>query len=102
MEILASVLPILLYILGSILLVTLIILTIKLIQTVDRANGILNDLEEKAKTLNGLFNVIEGFSGAISAVGDRVIESISGLIVKLFKKKKRKKEIKNESEDYYE
>ena len=41
-----DVLPVILYILGSILLVVLIILGIKLIQTIDRANVLLDDLDK--------------------------------------------------------
>ena len=56
---LGDVLPILLYILGSILLVVLIILGIKLIQTVDRANAILDDLEEKSKEFYELIKKLQ-------------------------------------------
>lgn len=96
---LGEVLPILLYILGSILLVVLIILGIKLIQTVDRANSILDDLEEKSKSLDGLFSVIDNMSNAIAIVGDRVVDGIAGMITSFFHKKKKKK-VKEEVETY--
>ena len=97
---LGEVLPILVYFLGSILLVVLIILGIKLIQTVDRANSILDDLEEKAKSLNGFFNVIDSFSNTIAVVGDRIIDGVTGLISSFFHKRKKKKE--EEEMDEYE
>ena len=100
MEMLGEVLPILVYFLGSILLVILIILGIKLIQTVDRANSILDDLEEKAKSLNGFFNVIDSFSNTIAVVGDRIIDGFTGLISSFFHKRKKKKE--EEEMDEYE
>ena len=100
MEMLEEVLPILVYFLGSILLVVLIILGIKLIQTVDRANSILDDLEEKAKSLNGFFNVIDSFSNTIAVVGDRIIDGVTGLISSFFHKRKKKKE--EEEMDEYE
>ena len=100
MEMLGEVLPILVYFLGSILLVVLIILGIKLIQTVDRANSILDDLEEKAKSLNGFFNVIDSFSNTIAVVGDRIIDGGTGLISSFFHKRKKKKE--EEEMDEYE
>ncbi len=100
MEMLGEVLPILVYFLGSILLVVLIILGIKLIQTVDRANSILDDLEEKAKSLNGFFNVIDSFSNTIAVVGDRIIDGVTGLISSFFHKRKKKKE--EEEMDEYE
>lgn len=98
----SDVLPILLYILGSILLVVLIILGIKLIQTVDRANAILDDLEEKAKSLNGFFNVVDSFSNTIAVIGDRVIDGISGMISSFFHKRKKKKDKIEEEMDEYE
>ena len=100
MEGLASVLPILMYILGSILLVVLIILGIKLIQTVDRANSLLDDLEEKSKSLNGLFDAVSNVSSAIAVVGDRIVDGIAGMISTFFHKRKKRKSKKEESEDY--
>ena len=100
MEALASVLPVLMYILGSILLVVLIILGIKLIQTVDRANIILDDLEQKSKSLNGIFSAVENFSSAIAVVGDRVVEGITGMISSFFHKIKKRRSKKEEIEDY--
>lgn len=100
MEGLASVLPILMYILGSILLVVLIILGIKLIQTVDRANALLDDLEEKSKSLNGLFEVVSNFSSAVAVVGDRIVDGIAGMVSTFFHKRKKRKSKKEEIEDY--
>lgn len=99
---LSDVLPILLYILGSILLVVLIILGIKLIQTVDRANALLDDLEEKAKSLNGFFSVVDSFSNTIAVVGDRIVDGVSGMISSFFHRRKKKKEKYEEEMDEYE
>ncbi len=100
MEALGQVLPILMYILGSILLVVLIILVIKLIQTVDRANTILDDLEQKSKSLNGIFSAVENFSSAIAVVGDRIVDGVTGMISSFFHKRKKKKAKEEEIEDY--
>jgi hypothetical protein len=97
---LGDVLPILLYTLGSILLVVLIILGIKLIQTVDRANAILDDIEEKSKSLNGLFTVMDNFSNAIAIVGDRVVDGIAGMVSSFFHKRKKRKMKEEEMKDY--
>ena len=100
MESLASVLPILMYILGSILLVVLIILGIKLIQTVERANNILDDLEQKSKSLNGLFSMIDNFSNAIAVVGDRVVDGVVGMVSSFFHKRKKRKSKEKEMDEY--
>ena len=96
-----DVLPVLLSILGSILLVVLIILGIKLIQTIDKANAILDDLEEKSKSLNGLFAVVDNISNGIAIVGDRVVDGVAGMVSSFFhKRKKRKTKKEEEFEDY--
>ena len=75
-----QVFPIMMYVLGSILLVVTIILVIKLIYTVDKANEILDNVEAKVKTLDGFFNAINMTSSAISSIGDRVIGAVAGLL----------------------
>ena len=97
---LGEVLPILLYTLGSILIVVLIILGIKLIQTVDRANAILDDIEEKSKSLDGVFSMIDNFSNAIAIVGDRVVDGIAGMVSSFFHKRKKRKMKEEEMGDY--
>ena len=100
MESLAQVLPILMYILGSILLVVVIILGIKLIQTIDRANALLDDLEQKSKSLNGLFSVVDNFSNAIAVVGDRVVDGVTGMVSSFFHKRKKRKAKEEEIDEY--
>jgi len=98
MGVLEAVLPILLSILGCALLVVLIILGIKLIQMVDKANSVISDLEKKSQSLNGLFNVIDNVTDAISLFGDRMVEGIAGFISKIFKKRKKIEKEENEDE----
>lgn len=97
METLITAFRLVLYILGSISLVTLIILMIKLTYTVDKANEILDDVDSKVKTLDGLFNAISTTSSAISSIGDKIFDKVLGLIGKISKKNKNKKE-----EEFYE
>ena len=59
MEALYEILPLIIYILLAILLVVLIILGVKLIDTINKTNEVLDDLEKKAKTLNGVFSTID-------------------------------------------
>ena len=78
-------LEIMLYVLGSILLVVLIVLGIKLIISVDKVNIILDDVQKKLKTVDNVFN-------ACALLSDRVVEFLSGFISKMFVKRKNKKE----------
>ena len=92
MEFVDTVFPIILYILGSILLVSLIVLVLKLIYTVDKTNEILYDVERKVKSFDGLFNAINMTTSTISTIGDRLIEGVSGVVSKIFRRKKKKEE----------
>ncbi len=92
MEFVDTVFPIILYILGSILLVSLIVLVLKLIYTVDKTNEILDDVERKVKSFDGLFNAINMTTSTISTIGDRLIEGVSGVVSKIFRRKKKKEE----------
>lgn len=92
--------PILMYILGAILLGCLIVLVIKLIYTVEKTNSILDDVEEKIKTLDGLFYAIDKTSSTISSLSDRIFDKVLGFASR-FRGKKRKK-IEKEEDDIYE
>ena len=80
-------LPIILYILGSILLVVLIILGIKLIMTINKLNLTLDDVNKKIKSLDGLFNVIDYVTEKTEAISDTVVKFTTSLISKIFNKK---------------
>lgn len=89
----SEVLPVILYILGAILLVTLIILTVKLIIVVNKTEKVVDNITDKVKTLDGLFAIIGTVTGKFTAVTDKIIDSIALLVEKIFK---RKEDDKNE------
>ena len=95
---LESFFPILMYILGSILLVCLIVLVMKLISTVDKTNIILDDVQGKIKSLDGLFNAIDRTSSTISSIGDRILDKVFSITSKF----RRKKKVEKEEDDIYE
>lgn len=100
METIMSILPIILYILGGILLVVLIILSIKLIHTIDRMNKVVDDVEVKVKSLNGFFSAVDFITDTLSGLSDRIVDVITSSISNLFTKKRRKKsKEKEELED---
>lgn len=82
-----EVLPTILYILGAILMVALIVLTIKLIITTDKINKLVDNITVKAKTLDDAFNLIGMVTGKVSSLTDRVVDSVAGLIEKIFVRK---------------
>lgn len=82
-----EVLPVILYILGSVLLAALIVLTIKLIITMNKIEKVVDNITVKVKTLDELFKVIGLVTGKVTALTDRVVDSIALLVEKIFKRK---------------
>lgn len=99
MEELMQILPVTLYMLAIVLVIVLIVLGIRLIQTLDRVNMVVDDIERKSKSLNGLFNVIDVVTDSLSLLSDTVVESITSGISRLFQRKKKKKKEKEIDED---
>ena len=93
-------LQILLYVLGSILLLTLIILTVKLIMSIDRVNAILDDVEDKMKTIDDVFAIVDKVTDSVSLMSDRIVDGLASIVSKIFSSKKKAKEIKEEMEDF--
>lgn len=88
-----DVLPVILYILGSILLVVLIILGIKLINTMNKIELMVDDINKKVVSLNGFFHVIDMTTDKLALLSDKMVDGITLIIKKLFKTKKRKDDV---------
>jgi len=88
LEFFQTYLPIVVYFLLIILLIVGIILGIRLIGAMDRVDSILDSVEAKVNSLNGLFSVIDFTTDKISAFSDRVVDVISGFLSKIRRKKK--------------
>ena len=86
---------IMLYILGSILLVVLIVLGIRLTVVMNKIEMLVDNINTKAQQLNNMFNIIDVTTGKINLFTDKIVESTTGLIKKVFNKKK-KEDDKNE------
>lgn len=88
---------IMLYVLGSILLVVLIVLGIKLIISVERINAILESVEKKVKTVDKVFNVVDKVADSCAIVSERVVDVLDSGLAKLFVRKSKKiKELEEE------
>lgn len=83
-------LQLLLYILGSILLVVLIILVIKLIITMNKIENVVDDINGKVRSLNGIFSVIDVTTDKLALLSDKTISFITEMIKKVFTKRKEK------------
>ena len=72
--------------------VCLIIFSIRLISTLKRVNGILDDVDNKIAKLDKAFNLIDVVTDNMALISDKIVDGVSGLIRKLFNKKKIGKE----------
>ena len=93
---LASILGVVLLFLAAILLFVIILLITKLITTIDKVNIILDDVENKSKKLNGLFDAIGAIGDKLSSANNHVNGFITKIISTVFKQ--RKKRTKKEEE----
>lgn len=90
MESLHDVLPIIIYLLLIVLIVVVIILGIKMIMTVNKVDGLVEDVNKKVKSLDSLFNIIDYATDRISGVTDTIINFITSKFKGLFGRKNKK------------
>lgn len=90
-------LPAILYALGSVLLILLIVLTVKILQAMNKLNEILEDTYQKSQSLNGFFSIMDLITDKVSLLSDAVTERLTDAILNIFRKKAKKK-AKNEEE----
>ena len=88
METASALIPIILYLLLSILTIVVIVFVYKLSMTLDKANIVLDDVYKKVKKLDNLFEIIGKSADAINLVTDKVTGILSSSILKIFKKRK--------------
>ncbi|MBE6160562.1 MAG: hypothetical protein E7157_05930 [Lactobacillales bacterium] len=87
----ASFFQIVLYALGSCLLLVLIFLCIRLFFTLEKVDKLIDDINNKSKKLDGLFNSIDKITDAVSNVNDKFIGIIFNVLSNVKNKIKRKK-----------
>ena len=78
----------LVYMLCAVLLVCLIVFTIKLISTLNKVNGIIDDVDRKIAKLDKAFNLVDIVTDNMALISDKIVDGISGVIRKVFNKKK--------------
>ena len=87
------------YFLGSILLLVLICLGIKLMITLNKVDKLVDDISDKSKSLDGLFGTIDKLTDAVSSVNDKVIALVFNSITSLTKRVKKKKKERNDEDE---
>ena len=99
METLNEIFPVILYGLLIILVIVLIILGIKIIKTLNKVDNVVDDVNGKVKSLNGLFSIIDTTTDALSGFGDKFVSIISCGINSLFTLKSKKAKERDEEDE---
>lgn len=84
--------PFLIYLLGSGLLLTLIILIIRLIKTLGKIDKVVDDVTYKSSKLNGIFDLIDNATDTVSLLGDKLATKIVSKITNIFDRRKKEEE----------
>ena len=95
--------PVLMYTFGIILLIVLIVLVMQLIQILKKVDRIVDNVEDKVNSLNGVFTLIDKTTDSIALFSGSIVNTLASLIYKFVGNKKKKKNTENEKEeDLYE
>lgn len=82
--------PVILYFCLIILVIVATILGIKFIITMNKINNILDNVEGKVNQLNGVFNIVDSVSDAVTNISEKIAGFIYDKIGNLVEKKKGK------------
>lgn len=93
-----EVLSIIIYVLLIILLLVAIILGIRLLGVLNKVNDIVDNINEKVKILDKLFDIVNVATDRMSMVTEFVVSFISSGFKKIFKPSKKNKKTKREDE----
>ena len=83
---------IVLYISLIIFVISMTVLVIKLIGTVNKTNYLVDNITKKAESLDNLFNVIDFTTNKFNQVGEVIVGTLTGLVKKIFGSKEREEE----------
>lgn len=72
------------------LVIIFMVLGIKLIKTLKKVDAVIDDVNGKMDKVNGVFDIIDKTTDYASSISDKIINTISGFINVLLKKKKGK------------
>lgn len=87
MECINEVFPIILYLLGSIVLIVFIVLGIRLIKTLNRVDYLIDDINTKSGKLNGIFDIVDNGADALASVSDIAVGFLTRTVRNLFERK---------------
>lgn len=75
-----------------ILLVVAIATFLKIIETLKKVDQVVDDINGKAKKLDGVFDIVDNTSNVVSSISGKLTESVLGIVQNFLDKKKKKEE----------
>ena len=82
-----------------VVIILLMILIIKLIVTTNKVNDLLDDVSQKVKSFDKVFEIVDVVNDKVAMIGDATVGLMSGVVKKFFKNKKKSKNESEEDED---
>ena len=86
------VLPLLLYFSGFILLVILIILSLRLLKIMNRMDLIIENVDKKVRSLDGIFSLIDFCTDKISNITNKLVDRLTNIVIGVNKNKYNNKD----------
>ena len=99
MDFLLSFLPIIIYLLLIVILIVGIIIGIRLINTLNRVDKVVDDANKKLESLDSIFSLFDFITDKISLLSDKLVESISDFFAKKMFKKRNKKVVEERDDE---
>jgi hypothetical protein len=94
-----SFLPIIIYLLLIVILVVGIIIGVKLINTLNRVDKVVDDANKKLESLDGIFSLFDFITDKISLLSDKLVDGISDFFAKKLFKKRQKNTIEEREDE---
>jgi len=97
MDYLTHILPIIIYLLLIVFLIICIVIGLKLVKTMNRIDEVVDNVEGKVNSLNGLFSIIDKTSLKLNGLFEKSNELVTKIVDKVLSiKNKRKDEDEDE------
>ncbi len=94
-----EILTIIIYVLLIILIIVAIAIGIKLYVTLSKVNALVDDVTQKVKSLDRVFEIVDVVNDKVAMIGETAVSLLSGAVKKLFKNRKKYKYESEEEED---
>ncbi len=88
---------VLVYIALIVFIISLIVLCIKLVGTLTKADRLIENVTRKAESLDGVFNMIDYTTSKFGAIGEMISGYLGGIVKKFIKRKSYEDESEEES-----